>query len=332
MSNRRHRRRFYPEFYTDEELRNNEQSEVNMENMEQTENIEMQEEPAEEIEEIEEIEKIEEIKKIEEITEDNGMAVENLFDRTKKPREIKNPGGLSGLSGLSIEIPQDMYIRDMPVSKSLSVEENEEIHNIFDTVAVPTFAELHEEKIKKEENTEQIEQIEINPGMIKFDVKNAIEYARRWALDRNPNYYDFEDIGGDCTNYISQILLAGGCKMDKSSVIYGWYYNNANDKSPSWTGVEQLYDYLIREKEHGIIAHEIDLNEVETGDIAQISFNGKAFQHTPFIISVKRNSDNSVSYDHIKICAHSFDSENRAIDTYQWKKIRFIRIDGYRVC
>jgi hypothetical protein len=244
----------------------------------------------------------------------------------------------------------------------LSETQNDEIKRIFDTVSenlneinenmllsIPTFAELTEtESIAEteiEQNVESIETMEnllppesevIIPEIIQrsqiipFDREKAIEYARRWALDRNSNFYNFDDIGGDCTNYISQILLAGGCRMDKSSSLYGWYYNNTNDKSPSWTGVEQLFNYLIKEREHGIIALEIDASEVEAGDIVQLSFNGKTFQHTPFIISARRNQLGAVSFEQIKVCAHSFDSDNRSLDTYQWKKIRFIRILGFK--
>ena len=42
-----------------------------------------------------------------------------------------------------------------------------------------------------------------------YDRRRAVEYALRWALSRNPEYYDFEDIGGDCTNFVSQCLFAG---------------------------------------------------------------------------------------------------------------------------
>ena len=28
----------------------------------------------------------------------------------------------------------------------------------------------------------------------------AVEYAHRWAYDRNPKYYNFSGIGGDCAN------------------------------------------------------------------------------------------------------------------------------------
>ena len=33
-----------------------------------------------------------------------------------------------------------------------------------------------------------------------YDRAHAVAYARRWALSRNPLFYDFTGIGGDCTN------------------------------------------------------------------------------------------------------------------------------------
>ena len=305
MSNRRNKRRFYPEFYTDEEL---EQDELTEEN-EQTE--------YEEYEETGETEKTEETEKVEETI----LHIENIKE---EPAKIEEPPEKDVKPEEIYEVYDEDYIQSI-LGRIKKPEEPVKVNEPEPEIEPENKIEPEiEPEIKSEPENAAA------PGIIPFDREKAIEYARRWALDRNPNYYDFDDIGGDCTNYISQILLAGGCKMDKSSVIYGRYYNNANDKSPSWTGVEQLRDYLVREKDYGIIAHEIDLNEVKAGDIAQISFNGKTFQHTPFIISVKRNSDDTVSYDHIKICAHSFDSENRALDTYQWKKIRFIRIVGFK--
>lgn len=33
-----------------------------------------------------------------------------------------------------------------------------------------------------------------------YNRQAAVEYAHLWAYGRNPNYYDFHGIGGDCTN------------------------------------------------------------------------------------------------------------------------------------
>ena len=42
----------------------------------------------------------------------------------------------------------------------------------------------------------------------------TIKYAKKWALSRNPKYYDFDSIGGDCTNFISQCIYAGAKIMN----------------------------------------------------------------------------------------------------------------------
>ena len=43
-----------------------------------------------------------------------------------------------------------------------------------------------------------------------YDVEKAVEYARTYALKRNPDYPAFEN---NCTNFVSQCLVAGGISM-----------------------------------------------------------------------------------------------------------------------
>ena len=68
----------------------------------------------------------------------------------------------------------------------------------------------------------------------------AVTYAARWAFSRNPAYLDFQQLGGDCTNFVSQCLYAGSGVMNFTPV-YGWYYRTASNRTASWTGVEYLY-------------------------------------------------------------------------------------------
>ena len=75
-----------------------------------------------------------------------------------------------------------------------------------------------------------------------YNREKAIMYAKKWVNSRNPNYYNYEYIGGDCTNFISQCIFSGTGILNYNKTN-GWYYINANDKSPSWTGVEFLYSY-----------------------------------------------------------------------------------------
>ncbi len=54
----------------------------------------------------------------------------------------------------------------------------------------------------------------------RYERQKAIDYARAWALGRNPVYHDYEKYGGDCTNYISQCLHAGNIPFDESGIIF----------------------------------------------------------------------------------------------------------------
>jgi len=83
----------------------------------------------------------------------------------------------------------------------------------------------------------------------------AVSYARKWAYSRNPTYYDFEKIGGDCTNFASQCIYAGSKIMNYTSVV-GWYYRSASDRSASWTGVEYLFKFLTNKVNSSYIFRE----------------------------------------------------------------------------
>mgnify|MGYP002522254950 CR=1 FL=1 len=64
-----------------------------------------------------------------------------------------------------------------------------------------------------------------------YDAARAVEYARRWALSRNPLFVDFTGRGGNCTNFVSQCVLAGSCVMNRTP-DYGGYYESDADRLP----------------------------------------------------------------------------------------------------
>ena len=176
--------------------------------------------------------------------------------------------------------------------------------------------------------------------MKEYNRLKAIQYAKKWAYSRNPAYYNFDPVGGDCTSFVSQCLYAGGKIMNYQKDT-GWYYRSGNDKSPSWTGVEFLYKFLIENKgrgPYGIKASEIEVSNIETnkieinniqtveiGDIAQISFDGKNFSHSLLIVDINGKKLNNIS-----VSTHTFDSYERKLNTYLIKKVRFIHIIGFR--
>ena len=155
-----------------------------------------------------------------------------------------------------------------------------------------------------------------------YDRISAINYAQKWALSRNPQYYNFDSVGGDCTSFVSQCLFAGSKKMNYNHVN-GWYYNNGYDKSPSWSGVEFLYKFLIKNKSYGPRGQKLSQTEIMPGDIAQLSFDGITFEHSLFIINV-----NGPSLNNIAVATHTYDVLGKKIGEYNFLKVRFIHIEN----
>lgn len=157
-----------------------------------------------------------------------------------------------------------------------------------------------------------------------YDRRAAVEYAHRWAYGRNPDFYDYEDIGGDCTNFASQCIYAGSGVMNYLPT-FGWYYIDANRKSPSWTGVEFLFNFLTRPQSSvGPVGRACQLWEIRPGDVIQLSFNGQTYQHSPVVVAAQppyRPQD-------ILLAAHSYDDDNRPLDSYEYLLIRPISIIG----
>lgn len=155
---------------------------------------------------------------------------------------------------------------------------------------------------------------------IAYDRKAAVDYARRWALSRNPRYYDFENIGGDCTNFASQCIFAGSKVMNFTPVM-GWYYRSAADRTPSWSGVEYLYNFLVNNRSVGPYAREVTQQDVMPGDIVQLGTYSGNFYHSPIVTAVEPV---------ILVAAHTFDALDRPLNTYEYDVVRFLHVEGVR--
>ncbi len=155
-------------------------------------------------------------------------------------------------------------------------------------------------------------------SIIKYNRSAAAEYAKRWALGRNPDYYDFENIGGDCTNFISQCIFAG-CGIMNYTRDTGWYFNSLSDRAAAWTSVEQLYRFLTENKGAGPFGETTDLNNSQIGDIIQLS-DGESFYHSCIITGYK------LGYPYV--CAHTYDVLNKPLINYHFNNMRVIHIIG----
>lgn len=82
---------------------------------------------------------------------------------------------------------------------------------------------------------------------------NAVEYANRYYSNYNPSYPDWTPYGGDCANFVSQCLYAGGKSMSgspgsSSAQDWGNWFSygsdlNTSNVSSTWRGANAFKSY-----------------------------------------------------------------------------------------
>ena len=162
-----------------------------------------------------------------------------------------------------------------------------------------------------------------------YNRARAVEYARRWALSRNPLFTNFAGRGGDCTSFVSQCIYAGSCQMNFTP-DFGWYYINQNDRAPAWSSVEYIYDFLTGRRDFmqmnggiGPYGIEVDSTGAIEGDVVQLADGTGDFYHT-LIIS-------GFSEGQTLVCAHTNDALDKPLSTYNFSSLRYIHIEGVRL-
>ena len=159
-----------------------------------------------------------------------------------------------------------------------------------------------------------------------YNRERAVEYARRWALARNPLFVDFTGRGGDCTSFVSQCVFAG-CGVMNYTETFGWYYISPTSRAPAWAGVDEFFNFITGNAEFvaangGIGPRGYDVRngaDIALGDVIQLANNRGEFYHS-LIIS-------GFTDDDILICAHSNDALDRPISTYDYTTLRVIHIE-----
>jgi hypothetical protein len=164
---------------------------------------------------------------------------------------------------------------------------------------------------------------------VPYDRARAVEYAKRWALSRNPLFIDFTGQGGDCTNFASQCLFAG-CGVMNFTPVFGWFYKSLNERAPAWTGVEYFYRFLTENavgdgvgSGAGPFAVETDVAGLRIGDFVQFGRTTEDFYHTPVVVGFANGEP--------LLAAHSYDAFGRKLSSYTFDKLRCLRVLGARV-
>ncbi len=157
----------------------------------------------------------------------------------------------------------------------------------------------------------------------------AVEYARRWALSRNPLFADFSGIGGNCTNFASQCVLAGSCVMNYTR-DFGWYFISLEERAPAWSGVDFFYEFMtavprFAERNGGVgpFAREVPEEQAELGDVIQLQNAAGEWYHSLVI-----TGQNEMG---ILVSAQTNDALDRPLSTYNYAAARFLHMEGVRL-
>ena len=162
-----------------------------------------------------------------------------------------------------------------------------------------------------------------------YNRARAVEYARRWALSRNPLFINFAGRGGDCTSFVSQCIYAGSCQMNFTP-DFGWYYINENNRAPAWSSVEFFYDFItgnpnFASKNGGVgpFGIEVDATGVYEGDVVQLADDTGDFYHTLIITGFSEGQT--------LVSAHTNDALDRPLSSYNYTSLRYIHVEGVRI-
>lgn len=145
-----------------------------------------------------------------------------------------------------------------------------------------------------------------------YDRSSAVNYAHLWATAAppyNPDFYDFTNDGGDCTNFVSQAINEGGGLMTGENNL-GWYYNSVSDYASAWTGVGPFYQFITGYYmwQAGPEGCSVGKDDAEIGDVIQYDWdNNGRWDHSVIIVS---SEDMGYGNMYHLIAAHSNDLDN----------------------
>lgn len=162
-----------------------------------------------------------------------------------------------------------------------------------------------------------------------YEREAAVEYARRFAFSRNPLFYNFSGVGGDCTNFVSQCVLAGSCVMNFTPV-FGWYYRSLEDRAPAFTGVEEFWNFMTGAPEFaaanggiGPFGRAATPAQMLPGDVVQLGREGGDYYHT-LLVTGRMGEE-------LLLTAHTNDVYDRPLSSYNAPLVRYLHIEGVRL-
>ena len=167
-----------------------------------------------------------------------------------------------------------------------------------------------------------------------YDRQAALDYARQYTAARNPAWDDYAGMGGNCQNYVSQCLYAGGIPMDTTgAAVWKWFDGTvANDttaagRSSSWSGVDEFLAYAEGNTGYGLAAQTgAPYLTGQPGDLIQMGENG-SWRHV-VIISQTVTDESGQTIDYL-VHSNTSNLENWPASLYGYPQRLLTRIAGW---
>ena len=199
--------------------------------------------------------------------------------------------------------------------------------------AVPEYLRLAQGQLQEREADREREPGELQ-AQYAYDRQAAAAYADRYVDERNDAWPDYAGSGGNCQNFASQVLLAGGIPMDiYGDAVWKWYSDEvsnspgAQGRSSSWTGVNQFVEYAEANTGYGLVAEtEAPYFSGEPGDLLHMGIDGD-WGHTVVIASAVTNGQGEV-VDYL-VDSNTGNLRNYPASLYGYPEIILTRIGGW---
>lgn len=238
---------------------------------------------------------------------------------------------------------EDLYIRiteqyEAGAAKNKPQDE-EDIYDILWDIYDEVISAAEDDEKKRIEMRDEYLFGEVDFGddvtyLNEYDRDAAVEYSYTWVdgveVIRDPYWMVFD---GNCQNYASQCLYAGGISEDWSGTAQ-WkcfgsdvnLYNRPYGRSASWAGVDQFYQYCVHNTANGpATLPDANLYTAEPGDVLQYAAFGE-WVHTVIVSDLIYDDDGDVL--DMLINSNTTDRIDFPASAYGYSTMRLIRILG----
>lgn len=191
-----------------------------------------------------------------------------------------------------------------PITEELLAKIDADIQSVMEKQK-KELKNIEEPETVLEPNTSNLYLDDLDTNAMASYAYNNADKASPSSGDGITPYYDFSLITGnhDCTNFISHCLLAGGASKNVSA--NGWYYNTLSDRTPSWSNVTYLHNFLVRDSStrgpKGVSSEYPAGNSLTSlysscriGDLIQIKYKGASNYGHSTIVTGKNLSQTTI--------------------------------------